>query len=217
MTHKAALLERAEAPGDRTKTVARRMLPDARQPASQPAGGGEHGGLPQALPDATGRVLAAPDAGAVNPGSFPESPQQPPPAHPGSRRHPCIDTIAPALAADIERCARELTEAHGELLRADPGLKHRVAARIYSLLPPRLRPGRKPMASVSAAIRLRDKFKVQYPKDSPAGIWRRIYPRVIPGYHTLNPSRQSEERRLLRDRVRSRVNQRRRREVGLRS
>jgi len=207
MTHKAALLERAEAAGDRTATEARTMSPDTRQPA----GGVEHGGLPQPSPDTNRPVFAAPDAGAANPGRRPESPEQLRHAKSGSRRRPRLDAVASALAADIERCARELTEVHGELLRADPGLKHRVAARIYSLLPPRLRPGRKPMASVSAAIRLRDKFRVQYPEDSPARMWRRIYPRVIPGYHTLNPSRQSEERRLLRDRVRSRVNQRRRR------
>jgi len=162
-------------------------------------------------PDTDGRVFAALDAGTIGPISSTESQEQPPSGEPCSRPRQGLDVISPALAADIERCARELREAHGELLRADPGLKHRVASRICSLLPPRLRPGRKPMASVSAAIRLRDKFRVQYPKDSPARMWRRIYPRVIPGYHTLNPSRQSEERRLLRDRVRSRLNQRRRR------
>jgi hypothetical protein len=57
---------------------------------------------------------------------------------------------------------------------------------------------------------LRQRFRRQYPHETPAQLWARVYPEAIPGYADMDRERQKAERVLLRERVRSRGNQHRR-------
>lgn len=126
------------------------------------------------------------------------------------RRRSPVPRLPAAVRKEIARFARELRRAHRKLFIADPKLKDRVARFLRSLLPPKHKRGRPGIDSVTKAIRLRQRFKRQYPGEKPEQIWKRVYPEAIPGYATMDRERQKAERLLLRERVRSRRVQQRR-------
>jgi hypothetical protein len=133
-----------------------------------------------------------------------------PAAKPNSRR-PSAPRSPPPSAKGIARFARELRREHQKLFIADPKLKVRASRFLRSLLPPKRKRGRPGLDSVTKAIRLRQRFRRQYPGVKPEQIWKRVYPEAIPGYVSMDRDRQKAERLLLRERVRSRRNQHNRR------
>jgi hypothetical protein len=126
--------------------------------------------------------------------------QQRPPARKRKRTRPPLPR---EVRKEITQCARQLRQ-HRKVFMADPKLKDRVSRFLRSLLPPKRKRGRPGLDSVTKAIRLRQRFRRQYPGEKPEQIWKRIYPEAIPGYATMDGERQKAERLLLRERVRSR-------------
>jgi hypothetical protein len=118
-----------------------------------------------------------------------------------------------AVRKEIARFARELRQ-HRKLFIADPKLKDRASRFLRSLLPPRRKRGRPGIDSVTIAIRLRNRFRRQYPGEKPEQIWKKVYPKAIPGYARMDRERQKAEQLLLRERVYSRKLQQRRRGKG---
>jgi hypothetical protein len=98
---------------------------------------------------------------------------------------------------EIARCAQQLRP-HRKLFMVDSKLRDRAARLLRSLLPPHRKRGRPGIDSVTKAIRLRQKFRRQYPGEKPEHIWKRIYPEAIPGYASMDRERQKAERLLLR-------------------
>jgi hypothetical protein len=137
--------------------------------------------------------------------------QQKAPAKPGKRRR-SAPRLPAALRKEIARFARDLRQ-HRKLFAADPKLKDRASRFLRSLLPPKRKRGRPGIDSVTKAIRLRQRFKRQHPGEKPEQIWKRVYPDAIPGYLTMDLDRQKAERMLLRERVRGRWSQDRRRKT----
>jgi hypothetical protein len=134
----------------------------------------------------------------------------------GTGSRPRGRSITPPLPAavrkEITRLARELNRQHGQLFKAEPKLKDRVARLLRSLLLPKpRRRGRPGLDSVTAAIRLLGKFRKQCPGETWAKIWQRVYPEAIPNYAAMNPAEQAHTRQVLRERVRWRLRDRKRR------
>lgn len=125
------------------------------------------------------------------------------------RRRRTGPRLPAAVRQEIAHFAQELTRQHRKFFIADPKLKDRTARFLRSLLPPKRKRGRPGIDSVTKAIRLRQRFRQQYPGEKPEQIWRRIYPEAIPGYASMDRERQKAERLLLRERVRGRRNQQR--------
>jgi hypothetical protein len=110
-----------------------------------------------------------------------------------------------------------LNRQHRKLFTADPRLKDRVARLLRSLLLPRpRRRGRPGIESVTTAIRVLRKLRKQHAGEPWAKIWQRIYPEAIPNYARMNPVDQEHARQVLRERVRWRVRDRKRRARKLR-
>ena len=123
--------------------------------------------------------------------------------------------IPPALESEIRRFAQKLSEGYGAAFARDRQLKHRLTAKLQSLLPPQpRRPGRPGSASVTAAIRLRQEIKRQHPERPDKEIWREVYPETIPNYHGLRPPERRDAQDRLRQQVRWRLSARRRRQRG---
>jgi hypothetical protein len=116
------------------------------------------------------------------------------------RRGPRLPAV---VRKEITQYARQLRQ-HPKLFIADPKLKDRASRFLRSLLPPQRKRGRPGLDSVTKAIRLRQRFRRQYPGEKPEQIWKRIYPEAIAGYAAMGRERQKAERLLLRERVRSR-------------
>ncbi len=114
---------------------------------------------------------------------------------------------------DLSKTARAHRKKYRKLFNADPTLKDRAARFYRSNLPPVRRAGRPGIDSVTIAIRLLSIIKRRYPDERPVCWWRRIYPLAIPGYETLPKEEQRAQRALLRERVRNRKNQQRRRRI----
>jgi len=93
------------------------------------------------------------------------------------RRH--SPRLPAAVRKEISQCARQLQQ-HRKLFTADAKLKDRASRFLRSLLPPKRKRGRPGIDSVTKAIRLRRRFKGQYPGEKPELIWKRIYPETIP-------------------------------------
>jgi hypothetical protein len=129
--------------------------------------------------------------------------RQTPAPKPKRRRRPG-PRLPASVRKEIARFARELRRQHRKFFTADPKLKDRAARFLRSLLPPKRKRGRPGIDSVTKAIRLRQRFRQQYPGEKPEQIWKRIYPEAIPGYASMDRERQKAERLLLRERVRSR-------------
>ena len=55
---------------------------------------------------------------------------------------------------------------------------------------------------MTLAVRLRQRFKGQFPDEPWVKIWERIYPLAIPSYATMAETGQSDARQELRERVR---------------
>lgn len=124
----------------------------------------------------------------------------------GRKKHRSeLPAIPTELARDIIATTQVLHTRHRDLFLSDPKLKDRASRLFRTMLPPRpRRPGRKPIASVTRAIRLLKKFKRQFPDIKPPRLWARIYPKVIPNYASLTEDGRWNEQRRLRDRVHSR-------------
>jgi hypothetical protein len=114
---------------------------------------------------------------------------------------------------DLARMAKEHRKKYNALFSADSTLKER-GARFYRSMLPRLRSGRPSIESVTQATQLFRRLSQQYPDDKPEQIWGRIYPKAIPNYPALGKDDRIAQQLLLRNRVRSRRNQRRRRRTG---
>ena len=143
---------------------------------------------------------------AAEPVSKPLDIGTPPPkiSRRGKRRNEEL-ALAPELLNDIVAAAQVIRENHQARFLVDRELKERCARLFRTLLPPRpRRPGRKPIASVTRAIRLMKRLRRQFPDIKPARLWARIYPKVIPNYANLTEDGRWNERRRLRDRVHSR-------------
>jgi len=131
-----------------------------------------------------------------------------------ARQRSAANGIPRELLKDMVRAARELKAKHGALFVANPKLKDRAARLLRSILPPKMRRrGRPALDSVSVATGLLRKFRRLYPHDKPEQVWARIYPLAIAGYEALKLDEKKAQRLLLRERVRGRKNQRRRREA----
>lgn len=115
------------------------------------------------------------------------------------------------IVKDVVAAAQVIRDNHKAAFLADRKLKDRAARLFRTLLPPRpRRPGRKPLASVTVAIRLVQRFKSEDPVAKPEQIWAKVYPKAIPNYASLaNEVRWNEQRRL-RERVHGRKRQQQR-------
>ena len=134
-------------------------------------------------------------------------PNEKPPAVKRRRKSPALPA---EYRRELARVAREHRKKFGPQFKEDPKLRER-GARYYKSLLPRRRPGRPAIDGVSTAIRLLKLHRVRYPDDTPEQHWRRIYPRAIPDYDAMSIGNQRAQRLLLRNRVRARGNQQKRR------
>jgi hypothetical protein len=115
------------------------------------------------------------------------------------RRQP---SIPKELRNEITQHARMIRSKYGKAFAADRQLKDRVVRFYRALLPPRpRRRGRPRNQTITRAIVLRQKFRRQYPEDSPRTTWSRIYPVVIPGYADMPQVEQRSVREKLREQV----------------
>ncbi len=130
-----------------------------------------------------------------------------------TKKHSLI-SLPVAYRLELASIARAHRKKYRTLFAAAPTLKDRAARFYRSKLPPLRRPGRPGIDSVTTAMRLLRIVKRGYPDETPACWWRRIYPLAIPNYETLSKEEQRAQRVLLRERVRSRRNQQRRRRMG---
>jgi hypothetical protein len=134
---------------------------------------------------------------------------------PGKHRKRLSSPIPRELLRAIVQMARKLKKDHGPQFAANPELKNHAARLFRSILPPRpKRRGRPPIDTVTTAIRLLRTFKRSHPNEKPEQIWARIYPLAIPSYESFSKDEKRAQRLLLRDRVRSRRNQNRRRRTS---
>jgi hypothetical protein len=107
------------------------------------------------------------------------------------------------MRKEIAAFARKLAKEHRGLFNSDLNLRKRSGQFLTALLPPKSRRrGRPGRADVTKAIRLRRKFKREYPNDRGAKIWERIYPKAIPNYASMSELEQADARQQLRERVR---------------
>jgi hypothetical protein len=113
---------------------------------------------------------------------------------------------------DLATIARKLAREHRPLFTSDPNLRKRAGQFLTALLPPKpRRRGRPGLPSVTTAIQLLRKFRRQYPNDRGGKIWERIYPEAIPGYANMDQLKQGDARQELRERVRWRLREDKRR------
>ena len=128
---------------------------------------------------------------------------------PASSRRDKRRSVSPALPADLAKdviaAAQGIRDRHKELFRADRKMKDRAARLFRTLLPPRPgRPGRKPITSVTVAMRLHAKLTKELPTAIAEQIWAKIYPKAIPNYASLSNEERWIAQHQLRDRVHSR-------------
>jgi hypothetical protein len=128
------------------------------------------------------------------------------------RRRRSTPSLPPPVRKEIARFARQLIRLHRQAFIADHKLKDRAARLLRSLLLPRpRRRGRPGLASVTKALALLQKYRRQHPGERPEQIWGRVYPETIRGYASLTAVEQLDARQVLRERVRWRVRDRKRR------
>jgi hypothetical protein len=128
-----------------------------------------------------------------------------------SRNNPSGAVLPLDYRRDLAKMAGAHRKKYRKIFKADPTLKDRAARFYRAQLPPRSRRGRPGIDSVTTAMRLLRIIRRRYPHETPACWWRRIYPLAIPTYDTLSNEHQRVERILLRERVKSRRNQQRKR------
>jgi hypothetical protein len=132
-----------------------------------------------------------------------ERPKQP-------KRYPTGHRLAREVRNEITRCAQQLRQ-HRKLFMADSKLKDRIGRFLRSLLPPKRKRGRPGIPSVTKAILMLKKLHREHPAQERREHWPQVYRQVIPNYATLTREQQRGQELLLREQVRSRRNQRRRR------
>jgi len=98
-----------------------------------------------------------------------------------------------------------------QALHSDPRLKDRAARFLRSLLPPKRKRGRPGILSVTKAIQLLTKLHREHPEQEMRKRWQQIYSQVIPNYENLTRQQQRAQEIPLRDQVRNRRNQGRKR------
>jgi hypothetical protein len=126
------------------------------------------------------------------------------------RHRPAVQIPSP-LESDICRIAAFLIAQHGDVFIRDRQLKHRLAARLKSLLPPQPRPaGRPGREDVNIAECLLKDLQRRYPGKSSRGLWKHIYPVAIVRYNELGNLEKRIERENLRNRLRWRRRDRKR-------
>jgi ribosomal protein L20 len=127
-------------------------------------------------------------------------------------RRPSTSRLPAAVRKEVTRFARGLNRQHGQQFRADPKLKDRVTRFLRSLLLPRARRrGRPGIPSVTKALALLKKYRRKHPGDKPANIWKRVYPETIPNHAGMNDHQRRHAQEVLRERVRWRLRDRKRR------
>jgi len=114
------------------------------------------------------------------------------------------------LRTEVTQCAKSLARKYAHLFAGDRKLKDRIMRLVRALLPPRpRRRGRPANTDVTRAIRLLRKFHRDYPEEVPRQHWARVYPLVIPNFHSMTDPEQDTSRFALRERVRWRLRKRR--------
>ena len=145
--------------------------------------------------------------------------EPPPISAPVKQPAPVSSQSSPAtLHTDIIRLAQQIRRDHSLLFMSDPELKDRAARWFRSQLPPWGRRGGRGYDDVTAAIDLRDRFgrgfSRLYPDEKPHQIgkrvWKHICLHINPDYAAMNVQQQRDYRDLLRERVRDRLNKRKR-------
>ncbi len=138
--------------------------------------------------------------------------QQPPAPTPKRRRR--ADRRLPAVVRKgITQCARQL-RLHCKLFMTDPKLKDRASRLLRSMLPPKRKRGRPGIPAVTKATLLLKELQREHPEQQPRERWQQVYPQVIPDYASLPREQQRSQEILLREQVRSRRNQQRKRRVS---
>lgn len=116
---------------------------------------------------------------------------------------------------EITQCAQQLRQ-HRNLFMADPKLKDRASRFLRSLLPPKRKRGRPGDPVVTKAIVLIARLQRQHPEHERRQLWQQVYKAVTPNYANLPREQQRSQEIMLRERVRSRRNQLRKRQVAAR-
>jgi hypothetical protein len=135
------------------------------------------------------------------------SPPIAPPAKSKRRRRVPL-SIPAEIQAKIRTFAEQLNQEHGDAFQ-DPKMRNRVVGALRRHLPPRPKPRGYP--EVTRAIRMLDELRDLHPDESCRSSWQRIYATVIPNYGALGDLEKLAARQELRERVRWRRLQARRR------
>jgi hypothetical protein len=128
------------------------------------------------------------------------------------RRKESRSPIPRKLRKKVAEFARDLSRQYASRFTADRDLRTRVGRLVKNLLPPKpRRRGRPGIQAVTDAIRLRRRFRRQYPRETAKEIWNRVYPLAIRGYNRMIAVDQESARYDLRERVSDRLRKRARR------
>lgn len=131
---------------------------------------------------------------------------------PNRRRRPG-PRLPAVVRKEITQCARQLRQ-HQRLFKADAKLKDRAARVLRSMLPPKRKRGRPGIPGVTQAILLLKQLQRERPEQQPKERWQQVYRKVISDYTGLTRDQQRAQEVLLREQVRSRRNQQRKRTVA---
>ena len=124
------------------------------------------------------------------------------------RRHgPRLPAV---VRKEITQCARKLRQQR-KLFTADPKLKDRAARVLRSMLPPKRKRGRPGNPAVTEAILLLGRLQRKNQGQERKQLWQQVYRQAIPCYPNLTREQQRAEEVLLREQIRSRRNQQRKR------
>ena len=129
---------------------------------------------------------------------------------PPRQRRQSSPRVPATVRKEISWCAQQLRQ-YRKLFIVDPKLRDRAARFIRSLLPPKRKRGRPGIPSVTKAILMLKKLHREHPAQERREHWPQVYRQVIPNYATLTREQQRGQELLLREQVRSRRSQRRRR------
>jgi len=138
-----------------------------------------------------------------------------PPHKPTERKPERRRTRSPLpreVRKEITRCAQQLRQ-YRKLFMDDPKLRERAARVLRSLLPPKRKRGRPGMRSVTRATLLLKRLQREHPQEDRRQIWQRVYPQAIPDYGSLTREQQRGQENVLREQVRSRRHQQRKRSL----
>jgi hypothetical protein len=138
--------------------------------------------------------------------------QQRPAGRERKRQRAC-PALPREVRKEITRFARQFKRQNRKLFIADPKLKDRASRFLRSLLPPKRKRGRPGIPSVTRALLILKRLQRQQPGLKPQERWQLIYSKVIPNYKELTRELQRALEVVLREQVRGRRSQRRRRKA----